>query len=161
MKQKLVFLTLTTAGQGPCQSIEAVCPGRQWWVRGSTHFNVANEGSKHFLCKECGDGPPYPCQDQQHGCSNPTFLNIVGAKGLTSHAFVWELHALTSRPTFVLGGFWLGSMSHLHLETYWGSLQQSMPYHAFYTMFDKSDWGRCIPFYLHMDGGVGQRKRLF
>ena len=75
VKQKLVFLTLTTAGQGPCQSIEAVRPGRHCWVQGSTHFKVANEGSKHFLCKECGEGPPSPFQDQQHGCSNPTFFS--------------------------------------------------------------------------------------
>ena len=69
----------------------------------------------------------------------------------------WWDYLLTSRPTFVIGGFRIGSMSQLLLETYWGNLQQSMPYHAFYTMFDKSDWP-CIPFYLHMDEGVGQRK---
>ena len=71
----------------------------------------------------------------------------------------WWDYLLSLRPTYVLGGFRIGSMSQLLLETYWGNLQQSMPNHAIYTMFEKSDWGRCIPFYLHMDEGVGQRKR--
>lgn len=70
----------------------------------------------------------------------------------------WWDDLLTSRPTFVLGGFRIGSMSHLHLETYWGSLQQSMPYHAFYTMFDKSDWGLAFPFtFIWMKGLASER----
>ena len=71
----------------------------------------------------------------------------------------WWTFLMTRHPKYVLGGFNLGTTSRLLLETFWKNLEKNMPSHAVYSMFDSEARVRCIPFYLHMDEGVGQRKR--
>ena len=71
----------------------------------------------------------------------------------------WFEYLLSTHPKFVLGGFPLGSDAGLLLETFWENFEKAYPDHKIFEMFDHNTRRHCIPFYLHMDEGVGQRKK--
>ena len=103
---------------------------------GSPEFEAANGGNKHFVFKERGGGPPYPFQDQQHGCSIVSFVSgphKVDIPCIRLRSWWDYLLRVRPRPTFLLGRFRSGSMSQFNL-------QQSMPPPCHRTMFQKDDW---------------------
>ena len=71
----------------------------------------------------------------------------------------WWEYLLSKHPCYVMGGFGFGSMSQLCLSTYWSNIEKIMPDHAIFSIHDEKALSQSIPFYLHMDEGVGQRKR--
>lgn len=70
----------------------------------------------------------------------------------------WWPYLLTSHSSFVLGGFGMGPMSKLLLETYWKNMEMVAPDHAIF-LTDDRPLECCVPFFLHLDEGVGQRKK--
>ena len=71
----------------------------------------------------------------------------------------WFQYLLGAHPEYLLGGFQRDQSAQLLLTTYWDNMEHIMPDHSVFSMFDRETWSRCIPFYLHMDEGVSQRKR--
>lgn len=70
----------------------------------------------------------------------------------------WWPYLLVHRSPLVLGGFERGA-SKLLLQTFWKNLENAMPDHEIFEMHDAAALCQCVPFYLHMDEGVGQRKK--
>lgn len=71
----------------------------------------------------------------------------------------WWEYLLSKHPGYMMGGFGFGSMSQLCMSTYWSNIEKIMPDHAIFSIHDGKALSQSIPFYLHMDEGVGQRKR--
>ena len=71
----------------------------------------------------------------------------------------WFDYLLGAHPEYLLGGFQKDQSAQLLLSTYWDNMEHIMPDHHVFSMFDRETRSRCIPFYLHMDEGVSQRKR--
>lgn len=71
----------------------------------------------------------------------------------------WLSTILNDKPELLLGGFAPGCNATLLLQSYWKGFRQCFPDHEVFVMHDQDELGRCIPIYLHLDEGVGQRKR--
>lgn len=71
----------------------------------------------------------------------------------------WFRFLLKAHPRVLLGGFdrkdWLGT---LLLTTFWKNFNQCFPDHELFSIHDRDRWGRCLPFYLHIDEGTGLKK---
>lgn len=102
---------------------------------------------------------------KRHGMTlpiQPTPVSFVGANKLEIPCLkltTWWHYLLSTHPDFLMGGFQFGSMSQLLLDTYWQNMESCFPDHAVFTLHDRETRKRCIPFYLHMDEGVGLRKK--
>ena len=70
----------------------------------------------------------------------------------------WMEHLLRTKPQFLLGGFQPGQEADMLLETYWQNIFKCMPDHDG-MLACEGQWCSSIPFYIHLDEGVGQRKR--
>ena len=70
----------------------------------------------------------------------------------------WMEYLLRKRPEYLLGGFHPGQEAKMLLETYWQNISECMPDHDG-MLACKDKWCSSIPFYIHLDEGVGQRKR--
>ena len=70
----------------------------------------------------------------------------------------WMEYLLCKKPEYLLGGFHPGQEAKMLLETYWQNISVCMPDHDG-MLACKDKWCSSIPFYLHLDEGVGQRKR--
>ena len=68
----------------------------------------------------------------------------------------WFDYLLDKRPTFMLGGFTLESSSML-LQNFWMNFESNFPQHDIFDIHP-NDLSHCIPYYLHLDEGVGLRK---
>ena len=71
----------------------------------------------------------------------------------------WFPFLMEEKPEYLLGGFPVGPTSELLLSEFWRKMRAPMPDHEIFTMHSEATLARTVPWYLHMDEGVGQRRR--
>lgn len=71
----------------------------------------------------------------------------------------WFPFLMERKPEYLLGGFPVGPTSELLLGAFWRQMRASMPDHEIFLMHSEATLARTVPWYLHMDEGVGQRRR--
>ena len=106
------------------------------------------ERDLHRLFREKGLTLPI-CPKSAPGLENVQYLSLP----------TWFQFLLNRYPSLLLGGFarkdWNAA---LLLNTFWSNFQRCFPQHEFFTIHDENKWCRCLPFFLHIDEGVGLKK---
>lgn len=70
----------------------------------------------------------------------------------------WFGYLMKDHPQFLLGGFdRKDPRAGLLLSSFWGSFSTNFPDHAVFDLHDQR-LNKCLPYFLHIDEGVGQRK---
>ena len=86
----------------------------------------------------------------------PTYVRFGASQVPYISLGTWFQFLLEEHPGFLLGGFGLNA-SGLLLESFWKNFKSNCPEHKVFDLHE-TRMGRCLPFYLHMDEGVGYRK---
>ena len=96
---------------------------------------------------------------QREGLAFPLKLSTATFQGADVEYIslkTWFRYLLDVRPKLMLGGFTLGSSSML-LQNFWMNFEANFPHHEIYDMHP-NDLCRCVPYFLHLDEGIGLRK---
>ena len=89
----------------------------------------------------------------------PSSMDISGENIKYISLSTWNSFLLTEYPHFMLGGFSRDDpTSRILLRTFWENYKANFPDHGIFELHEDGDLGRCVPYYLHIDEGVGLRR---